>query len=682
MKSFGVIAVFLSIVSAQADAPGFPGIPHRWAPAAKEAVGTAYENTGAASPVWFTLAQGILTEVFYPTVDQAQIGDLQFLVTDGSRFFSEQKSDTHYQVSYVDEGMTVHVSGEQLAGKYTYEQWIVTDPSAPVVRIKTTIHFNQPGMRVFVLFKPAISNTGAQNLANATREGLFASKQILPTDDSVTAALVASTPFSAVSAGYVGFSDGLQDLSKNYVLTQTSTQVGPGNVALTGELPQSTGPDFTFEIALSFGSDSTEAQAFAQDSLSVPFNTIQGNYEAGWKGYLNTLQITNRNIRFVAESSFARRSAQIIKMHEDKRNRGAIIASLSNPAIPDSDNAFDGIGGYHLVWPRDLYHAAMGLLAAGDTKTPVDALAYLSKSQRPDGSWAQNFWIDGTPYWSGLQMDEVAFPILLAAQLKARKIAEPSASDLEMIRKAAGFIISHGPTSQQDRWEEVGGYIPATIAAEIAGLRAASFLLDDEAPAQIALDWQSKLEQWTMVTHGKWGSGYYLRASRSGSPSLPEAITITIANGGGNILASEMIDSSFLELVRLGVRDARDPRVLNTLQIYENPDNGLIESDPVVPQAKIYRRYNGDTYGYGHVGGLWPLLAGEKGNYDVAAHDLDQAGAQLFILEKSASKTGLIPEQTFGLGVAQPLVWAHAEDILLHRSIEEGKVFDAPRTSF
>ncbi len=678
MKRFSVITLLFFVITAHADAPGAPGIPHRWAPASKDAVGTAYETSGASSPVWFTLAQGILTEVFYPTVDQAQVGDLQFLVTDGSEFFSEQKSDTHYQVSYFDEGMAVHVTGEQLAGKYTYEQWIVTDPSSPVVRIKTVIHFNQSGMRVFTLFKPAIGNTGTQNVATATREGLFGTKQISGTNETVTAALVASTPFSAVSAGYVGFSDGYQDLSQNRVITQTSSQAGPGNVALTGELSSNAGADFTYELALSFGTDSTEAQAIAETSFSVPFEKIRSSYEAGWKGYLNTLQTGNPNSHFITQSSFARRSAEIIKMHEDKRFRGAIVASLSKPAIPDSDNAQDGVGGYHLVWPRDLYHAAMGLLAAGDTQTPTDVLDYLSKNQKPDGSWAQNFWVDGTPYWHGLQMDEVAFPILLAAQLKARGTDSLSSSDLDMVRKAANFIMNHGPASQEDRWEEIGGYIPSTLAAEIAGLRAASFLLDDDGPARVALQWQAMIERWTMVTHGKWGDNYYLRASPAGTPDQIEPIQI--ANGGGTAFASEIIDGGFLELVRMGVRDAHDPRILNTLQIYENPLNGMMKTGTVVAQAMIYHRYNKDAYGYDHVGGFWPLLAGERGMYAVNAKDPEQAIAQLFILEKSASPTGLIPEQTFGMGVAQPLVWAHAEDILLHRSIEESKVFDAPRT--
>lgn len=680
------LAQLILISAALADPAGAPGLPHRWGPAAKEALGTAYEGNSAASPVWFTVAQGILTEVFYPTVDQAQVGDLQFLVSDGKSFFSEQKRDTRYHVLYENEGMAVHISGEEKSGKYSYDQWIVTDPSAPVVRVRISFHWNLPGLRAYVLFKPAINNTGSQNLAYATRNGLFASRRTYYLETTTIAAVVSSTPFQSVSAGYVGFSDGWQDLSKNFRLTQTSPQAGPGNIAMTGELSGGAGSEFTVDLALSFGESQSEAQTYAQTSLSVPFDQIRSAYESGWQQYLHKLEANVRNGRFFFESPFVRRSAQIIKMHEDKANRGAIVASLSKPGIPDSENALDGVGGYHLVWPRDLYHAAMGLLAAGDHQTPVSVLQYLTTHQNLDGSWSQNFWVNGTPYWHGLQMDEVSFPILLAGHLKSRGVHSLLGTELEMVRKAGNFLISHGPITQEDRWEEIGGYVPNTIAAEIAALRMATSLTGDPSYSQVANEWQSMLERWTLVPNGPLGQNYYIRVSLSGHPENPEPIGI--ANGGGTAFASEVIDGGFLDLVRMGVREPKDPRILNTLRIYENPQFGIVDSDPAESSALTFRRYSRDAYGYNHIGGFWPLLAGELGDYAVMAGDLSRASAQLFIMEKSASATGLLPEQTLaapstdaevGLGVAQPLVWAHAEDILLHRSIEEGKLFDAPR---
>ncbi len=682
--------------SAHADAFGAPGIPHRWASALKQAVGTAYEPTTANSPVWFTVADGVLTEVFYPNIDQAQVGDLQFLVTDGQNFFSEQKRDTISSVSFVNEGMTVRISGQERSGRYAFEQEIVTDTAAPVVRIHTTLRRLQPGLRLFVLFKPAINNTGSQNLGFASHDGLFATK-LTPNSRKVPhefkpvhAALLSSNPWVATSVGYVGFSDGWQDISKHFSLTNIFYEAGPGNIALTGEVRMSQASDFSFDLALGFGGTRSEAQTYAQTSLLIPFDQVRSQYEGSWKGYLQELQdsVLTRGTRFITESVFARRSAEIIKMHEDKYEKGAIAASFSKPAPLDNDHAMDGTGGYHVVWPRDLYHAAMGLLAAGDVRTPINVLHYFLKTQRADGSWPQNFWVDGTPYWRGLQMDQVAFPILLAAQLQKRKVYALTQDDLEMIRKAAAFIISHGPSTQQDRWEELGGYSPSTIAAEIAALKEASLLTNDPTASSVADRWQTFIETWTLVQKGPLGQNYYLRISPAGSPDEPEPIDL--ANGAGKAFAAEIIDGGFLELIRMRLRSPSDPRILNTMSIYESPQLGVSTKDPTSPGSMVYRRYNRDVYGAEREGGFWPLLAGERGHFAVAAGNLDRARAQLFTLERSAIESDLIPEQTItpplpniagamvGRGVACPLVWAHAEDILLHRSIEEGKVFDAP----
>ena len=77
----------------------------------------------------------------------------------------------------------------------------------------------------------------------------------------------------------------------------------------------------------------------------------------------------------------------------------------------------EDVGGYHLVWTRDMVNSALALLACDDKATPLRALVYLACSQQSDGGFAQNFWIDGGPYWQGIQLDEVAFPILLAWHL-------------------------------------------------------------------------------------------------------------------------------------------------------------------------------------------------------------------------------------------------------------------------
>lgn len=690
--AFSFALSFQAAYAASSEPAGSPGIPHRWAPALKQAVGTAYERTEAKSPVWFTVAEGILTEVFYPYIDQTQVGDLQFIVTDGKSFFSEQKRDTVSTVKYADDGATVLISGRDRTGRYSFEQAIVTDVASPVVRIKTSFQWHQPGLRVHVLFKPAINNTGSGNIGHADHQALYATKKSARARvlngrkfDDVFAALTPSVPFTKTSVGYVGFSDGWQDLNKNFQLTETWKDAGPGNIALTGELEASAGSTYEYEIALGFGPNRAQALANAQRSLQVPFRVARGLYDAGWMSYLDRIASSEPGKKqFMKDSQLARLSAMTIKMHEDKKWHGAIVASLSKPGIPGGNHAEDGIGGYHLIWPRDLYHAGMGLLAAGDFETPVSVLRYYVASQKEDGSWAQNYWVDGTPYWKGIQMDEIAFPIVLAAHLEKRGVHKLAADERLMVKKAAEYLIKHGPVTQQDRWEEIGGYVPSTLASEIAALRAATQLTGDKVYAGVAQDWSSKLESWTVVPRGPYGNNYFLRTSLNGNPSSFE--TIHLANGAGSALAPEILDGGFLELVRLGIRDFNDPNIVNTMKIYEDPALKIATGHPGAGNALGYRRYNRDGYGESGVGGYWPLLAGERGHYSVAAGDMNRARAQLFLMERAALPSGMIPEQTVdvqaksraGLGVACPLVWAHAEDILLHRSIEEGTVFDAP----
>ena len=674
------------------DAPGAPGVVPTWAPAFKQAVGTAYEKKTAYCPIWFTLAQGIVTEVFYPHVDHTQVGDLQLLVTDGKKFFSEQKKDVLSSVRYSTPGLTTLVSGQDSTGHYRLEQEIITDPHLPVLRIRTTFQPFQKGLRLFVLFKPSMGNIGNQSIGYATPEELLATQSIRNGPQSF-AALLSSAQWTATSAGYVGTSDGWQDLSKNFKLTQIWPQAGPGNIALIGELPSTDAP-LSFELALGFGQARSEAIQNARAALQFSFTQARELYDQGWESYLEELRNSEPGKKeFFKKSISSQRSAEIIKIHEDKLRRGAIVASLSKPGIPNSARAQDGNGGYHLIWPRDLYHAAMGLLAAGDFKTPVDTLAFFKETQKPDGSWPQNLWTDGSPFWQGLQMDEVAFPILLTSKLSQRKVIELAKSDLEMIRKAAWFIANQGPFTAQDRWEEIGGYIPSTIAAEIAGLQSAATLLADPLLQKIADDWKSHIEDWTLRQNGVYGKNYYLRVSPSGKPNQQE--WIDLANGGGPAHAEEILDGGFLELVRLKIRHPKDASILNTLKIYESPELGIAGGflgQPGITPAFTYRRYNRDAYGPGHVGGFWPLLAGERGHYAVMDGDLLRAQAELDLLEKSPLETGLIPEQAIspflskakliqsesGLGIACPLVWAHAEAILLHRSIEEAIVFDAP----
>jgi glucoamylase len=349
------------------------------------------------------------------------------------------------------------------------------------------------------------------------------------------------------------------------------------------------------------------------------------------------------------------------------------------------------------------------LLAAGDSATALRALVYLACSQQSDGGFAQNFWIDGTPYWRGVQLDEVAFPVVLAWRLwKMDGLRE--FDPFPMVVACARFLAMHGPATEQERWEECGGYSPSTLAATIAGLVcAADFCLarGREASSSFLLGYadflESHLERWTVTTAGSLVPGiprHYVRINPAvvGDPAPnedPNDGTIILANQRPGETcaypARDIVDAGFLELVRYGVRRPGDPLIEASLCVVD----AILKVD--TPVGPCWRRYNHDGYGTHDDGGpyhdwgrgrAWPLLTGERAHYEFAAgRPVDHLVAAF---ERFASKGGMLPEQVWdaadipsaGLfigqpaGSAMPLMWAHAEYIKLLRSIVDGVVFD------
>lgn len=645
------------------------------APPSKQVIGTAYEESGSASPLWFTLTGGMITELFYPTVNQPQLGELQFIVTDGKDFFSEQRKDTISQVFYEDEGLTIRVTGKDRSRSYTYTQEIFSDSASPVLRIRTHFQWLTAGLRVFVIYKPTIHGKSEGNLGEANTEALVASAITSRGQEPIFSTLIASKPWRQISV------ENESDFLNFYLNSSSHSKAGPGSILLIGELPKDEETSTTFELALGFGPSLSAALTYTHSAMTVPFEQGAEIYANGWKNYLHKLNSGPQKPRFIQDSLFARRSAQLIKMHEDKRHRGAIVSSLSAPSSESSTFSISSFN--RLISPirvRDTYRGAMGLLAAGDTITPVDTLHYLMNSQREDGSW-RPLSLEKESRQFKVAMDEIALPILLAYHLHHQGLIQLKTNELEMVRKSASFILSHGPVTELDRWDSASGFIPSTLAIEIAALRAATVLTKDTAPSNIADLWQSQIEKWTLIQQGPLGTNYYLqtRSPTLHSVTTPPASTphtdpSTLAISIGPIPAESLVDGGFLDLVRYGIREPNDSRILNTLQLYDNPSLGI-------STGLHYHRHTLDTQGPGQKQGAWPVLSGERGMYAIAARDFERARSQLHALENSATENGLIPAQTqAGLEVPCPLMWAHAEDILLHRSIEEGIVFDQPNS--
>jgi glucoamylase len=633
-----------------------------------------------------------------------------FIVTDGAAYFSEEKRSCKFENRPIEPGVPAYeLTNTELEGRYRIEKEVLTDPYRNVVlqRVRfLPLRGKLSDYRLYGLLSPHLANFGMGNNGWAGEyKGiamLFAERQ------GAALAFGCSVPWAKMSVGFVGRSDGWQDLSKNFQLLTEYTRAENGNIALTGEIDLAACKG-EFVIAIGFGEIWAEAGQQVRASLVEPFGEHRKNYVRHWKAWQETLLNLDEPRR---ERDLYRSSAAVLRSHESKDFLGGVIASLS---IPWGFNKGDeDLGGYHLVWPRDLVETACGFLAAGAQADALRVLLYLESTQEVEGHWSQNMWLDGRPYWSGVQMDEAAFPILLVDLL--RREAPAMLPDLgrwwNLVQRAAGFLVRNGPVTQQDRWEEDSGYSPFTLAVEIAGLLAAADLADAVNQNGVASylretadTWNDNIERWiyavdTDLARQIGVEGYYVRIAppETDCAASPVEGFVPIKNrppGQSSQSASHLISPDALALVRFGLRAPDDARILNTVKVID----ALLRVK--LPQGPCWYRYNGDGYGEHEdgspfdgtgVGRPWPLLAGERAHYELAAGRPRAAEDLLRVIELSTDGSRLIPEQVwdaptiperelfFGLGSgsACPLVWAHSEYIRLRRSLRDGKIFDQP----
>jgi glucoamylase len=322
---------------------------------------------------------------------------------------------------------------------------------------------------LYVLLAPHLGNHGEGN--NAWLDQVKGTQLLFAQRGDCALALACSAPWVKRSAGFVGTSDGWTDLKAHHEMTWEYQRAEGGNVALTGEIDliKSHG---SFVLSLGFGKDPDEAAHNAIASLRDGFDKAKHDYVAGWHDWMKTHPSHKNGDHFDLSS----KSLAVVRTHESKFAPGALIASL---AIPWGFNKGDqDQGGYHLVWARDMVETAGALLAAGAHQDVHRVLAYLQKTQQSDGHWPQNMWLDGKPYWHGIQMDETALPILLVDLARREQALTQSevAKFWTMVKNAASYLARNGPVSPQDRWEEDPGYTPFTVAAEISALLAAADL--------------------------------------------------------------------------------------------------------------------------------------------------------------------------------------------------------------
>lgn len=682
---------------------GAPGLEPRWTRGDKDGIGTAYS---ASSRLWFTLWNGIVTELYYPTVDRPQIRDLQFLITDGETFLHQETKNLHTQIKRVDKVLAYDVQEQDPEGRYSLEKVTLADPHQPCLLIQTRIRATTEmakRLKLYVLCAPHLDVGGRDN-SGYVLEMAGGRRVLVAQKGDLWMALMTTAPFSRTSVGYVGRSDGYTDLADGFKMKWEFDRAEEGNIALMGELSLTGVSEFT--LGLAFGDTLQRALTTLHQSLAMPFAQHRKRYAEQWQR--STASLLDLTGQASDEGDLYSASCQLLLAHEDKLYQGALIASL---AIPWGHVRGDqeGAGGYHLVWPRDMVQCALALLAAGNRGTPLRSLIYLAMAQQPDGGFAQNFWINGTPFWKGVQLDEAAFPILLGYRLwKEDALAE--FDPLPMVVCASGYLVSKGPVTAQERWEEGSGYSPSTLAACIAALIAAAAYLrfrEDDVSAlfleQYADYLEGRIEEWTDTEHGDLVPGitnHYVRINpaqpgQAARPGEVDSATLKLTSQAPGAQteypARNVVDGGFLELVRYGVRAATNPLIERTVRVTDE----ILKV--VTPSGTCWHRYNHDGYGQGKngeafqkfgIGRAWPLLAGERGHYEIAAGRL--AGEQIQAMEGFSTSTHLLPEQVwdepdllekrlrFGCptGSAVPLLWAHAEYIKLLRSTADAKVYD------
>jgi glucoamylase len=687
---------------------GSPGMQPRWSWSSKSGVGTAL---GASSRVWFTLSHGIFNEIYYPRLDEACTRDLGLIVTDGKDFFSEEKRDTDSEVAFMARGVPAYrLTNTCRKKRYRVEKQVLCDPRRDTVLQQTRfvpLSGELEQYHLFLLLSPHIRNRGYGNTAWV---GEYKGRTMLFAEREGTAlALACSAAFGSCSAGYVGSSDGWQDIRQHGRMEWGFARAEDGNVALSAEVELAAcGGEFL--LALGFGRNGAEAGLNALSSLEGGFQRAAAEYIEGWKAWQGGL----RELR--AESDRGEDlypvSMAVLRTHEAKRFGGGVIASLSIPW--GASKGDDDLGGYHLVWPRDLAEVAGALLAGGAGRDALRVIEYLQATQEADGHWAQNMWIDGSPYWPGIQMDETAFPILLLDLARRERLidGEGLRRYWPMARRAAGYLYRNGPVSQQDRWEEDPGYSPFTLAAEIAALLVAAEMAEEageSGPARFLREtadaWNQNVERWTYVQETPLAieagvEGYYVRIGPpdTSDAASPQGGFVTIKNrppGQSYEPAQQIVSTDALALVRFGLRAPDDPRMLNTVRMIDS----LLKVD--TPFGPTWHRYNDDGYGEHQdgapfdgtgIGRGWPLLTGERAHYALAAGHVEEARELLKTMASLANQGGMIPEQVWDSadipdrelycgrpsGSAMPLAWAHAEYIKLRRSIADGVVYDTP----
>ena len=697
------LVVATTATSHGAAPPGGPGHKATWTESNKTGFGTSRSR---GSNVWFTLQQGRTSEVFYPDLSTPSVRSLELVVT-GAGFTDRESTDMRHRTTRPDAGSLrfTQVNTDR-QGRYRIVESFVTDPRRDALEVRIRFTSLDGGRyHVYALYDPSLANNGMDDHGETTGHTLVAS------DSTVSTALVSRPRFGATSTGYLGTSDGWTDLKSDQTLDHTYDHAGPGNIVQIGRITGVTGGPGHQAARLSLGFAKTPgaARRTADNARGTAYRTTQQRYDNGWHRWLSSLKGVPTSAAGITRQYLA--SELVVAAAEDKQNPGAFVASPTAPwvwgdEVPDLSSPS---GAYHLVWARDAYQFGTALWAMGDKPAVRRMVHWLfTVQQKPDGSFPQNSDVTGKPVWTGLQLDEVALPIVLA-----HLVGSNGAATYAHVKKAADFLVDfvdpetgrHAPFTPQERWENQSGYSPNTIAAEIAGLVCAADLArrhGDDASARrwlrVADRWKAHVKKWTATTNGPLSTTpYFLRLTKNAKPDT--GLKYAIGDGGPKAVDQRrVVDPSFLDLVRYGILRPDDPTVTSSLAVVDRT------LEVQTPNGPLWHRSSFDGYGetrsgaewtitdsgtHTTLGRVWPLLTVERGEYAVTAGA--DGESYLNAVAAASGPSDMLAEQAWdgraptgqgccrlgeGTRSATPLIWTHAALVRLAWTIQRGTPVD------
>ncbi|PSP94809.1 glucoamylase [Halobacteriales archaeon QS_4_62_28] len=715
-----------------------------WTTGEKFGIGTVADHDAAdPSRVWYTLTEGALTEARFPQVDMMNLRAFDFLVR--CRDETDYTARTHRERGRTDDTIQRRVEpvdNESLLYRHVItetgdgqgHEWTLTveytaDPEHDAIVTDVTFTSDDDtAYDVFAVADVALTTTGSVD--RGLRHGSDGNYHLVArepdayteyTDNpllvdengeaySISMALAADDGFDWATVGAAG-THRLDALYTQGDLPDAITSVDDDNVVLVGRVGSGKQTSETLALGFARRADTAAALGEAEGALDRPYETVSAAYADTWSEFLADKQLPDAVADDEKLADQYRASLMTLMAVEDKTYHGASIASPSVPwgeaVTADQQKGY----GYNFVWSRDLYQVFTAFETIGSLDIATQQLEYIYEYQQDEAGFIpQNTYLNGMTRWGGEQMDNISFPQVMAYHLAEQGIGfEDTSYSFENVRRSADYVVRNGPATAQERWEEEAGYSPSSIAAEIAGLACAAKLAIDnghEAEALVwiglADHWANNVDVWTATETGTerhTDTPYYTRVTRHGDPEAGHYRTL--ANDGPTLDERNIIDAGFLELARLGIRPSDDTVIENSVETVDD----TIRVD--MGSAAGFYRYNGDGYGerargeqgapwtveHKGKGRIWPLLTGERAEYELLRDDPDLPPANcLEMMQEVANSGRMIAEQVWdrqhstdfdwtfgeGTGSATPLAWAMAQYVRLAHSISTGEPVETP----